>query len=274
MQIKRTRIAFGAWCIAFGIARVGVADAATIEQVAKCRAIAQRSMMVACFNALKRRSTKTEVRAPAYSEDATSLKKDETAPASTEDAVAAKAEGATLTKKDETAPANTEDEAAAKAEGATTKKDQTALASTDDAAATKTEGATSSNREHVAPVKRDATLSSVGPPSADDEPLTTSSINPPTAIFERPLCVDRDALAGMLVAGLFTSDPKLAVTRGCQTLPSDAELQIVERYPAVFSFMRMIAVKVMSPKRPDLTVGFTIEVASPASNGSSLEAPQ
>jgi hypothetical protein len=250
MQIKRTRIAFGAWCIAFGIARVGVADAATIEQVAKCRAIAQRSMMVACFNALKRRSTKTEVRAPAYSEDATSLKKDETA------------------------PANTEDEAAAKAEGATTKKDQTALASTDDAAATKTEGATSSNREHVAPVKRDATLSSVGPPSADDEPLTTSSINPPTAIFDRPLCVDRDALAGMLVAGLFTSDPKLAVTRGCQTLPSDAELQIVERYPAVFSFMRMIAVKVMSPKRPDLTVGFTIEVASPASNGSSLEAPQ
>jgi hypothetical protein len=227
MQIKRMRIAFGAWCIVFGIVRVGVSDAATIEQVAKCRAIAQRSVMVACFNALKHRSAKTEVRAPANSEDATSLKKDETAPASTEDA-----------------------------------------------AATKAEGATSSNREQVAPVKRDATLPSVVPPSADDEPLTTSSINPPTAIFDRPLCVDRDALAGMLVAGLFTSDPKLAVTRGCQTLPSDAELQIVERYPAVFSFMRMIAVKVMSPKRPDLTVGFTIEVASPASNGSSLEAPQ
>src|ERR1700722_4181199 len=106
MQIKRTGIAFGAWCIVFAIVRVGVSDAATIEQVAKCRSIAQRSKMVACFNALKHRSAKTEVGAPANSEAATPLKKEEAAPASPEDAAAAKGGGARALKNDETAPAS------------------------------------------------------------------------------------------------------------------------------------------------------------------------
>jgi hypothetical protein len=38
------------------------------------------------------------------------------------------------------------------------------------------------------------------------------------------------------------------------------KLELLERYPGVFPFMRMIKVKVTSPTKPDLTVGFTIEM--------------
>jgi len=74
------------------------------------------------------------------------------------------------------------------------------------------------------------------------------------------LCVDRDALAAMLVAGVLTSDPAEAATIGCQTIPEDAKLELLERYPSVFPFMRMIRVSVTSPTQPDLTSGFTIEM--------------
>jgi hypothetical protein len=86
--------------------------------------------------------------------------------------------------------------------------------------------------------------------------------------------VDRDALAAMLIAGLLTSDPTQAATLGCQTLPSDAKLELLERYPGLFPFMRMIKVKVTSPTKPDLTVGFTIEIGPLVKDGSSLKAPQ
>jgi hypothetical protein len=211
MHIQRIETAFVAWCI-LAIVSVGVADASTVEEVARCRAITKRSEMVACFKALK-----------------------------------------------EGRPANTKDAAPASAEGA---------------ASTNAEGAASSKREDIAPGKGGSAPPNAVPRSAPDEPETTSSIIRQRAASDRPLCVDRDALAGMFVAGLLTSDPARAATHGCQTLPSDAKLKIVERYPTVFSFMRVIAVKVTSPTRPDLTTGFTIEVDSVANDGSSLKAPQ
>jgi hypothetical protein len=72
--------------------------------------------------------------------------------------------------------------------------------------------------------------------------------------------VDPDALAAMILAGLLTSDPAKAATRGCQSIPEDAKLELLERSPTVFSSMRMIRVKVTSPTQPDLTSGFTIEM--------------
>jgi hypothetical protein len=74
------------------------------------------------------------------------------------------------------------------------------------------------------------------------------------------VCADSDTLAAALVAGLLTSNPTKAATPGCQTLPSDAKLELLERHPGVFPFMRIIKVKVISPTKPDLTVGFTIEM--------------
>jgi hypothetical protein len=161
------------------IVSVGVADASTIEEVARCRAIAKRSEMVACFKALK-----------------------EGKPAKTEDAAPASAQGAVSTKKDETAPAKT-----------------------GGAASTNAEGAASSKREDIAPGKGGSAPPNAVPRSAPDEPETTSSINRQRAASDRPLCVDRDALAGMLVAGLLTSDQRWRLHGGCQTLPSDAKAE-------------------------------------------------
>jgi hypothetical protein len=67
--------------------------------------------------------------------------------------------------------------------------------------------------------------------------------------------IDTDALAAMLIAGLLTSNPKKAATNGCQTLPEDAKLKLLERYPGVFPSMRIVRVKVTSPTQPDLTFG-------------------
>ena len=93
-----------------------------------------------------------------------------------------------------------------------------------------------------------------------DEPATTSSINRLSFVHGQPLCVDRDALAAMLVAGVLTSNTAEAATLGCQTIPEDAKLELLERYPSAFPFMRMIKVRVTTPTQPDLTSGFTIEM--------------
>ena len=63
----------------------------------------------------------------------------------------------------------------------------------------------------------------------------------------------------MVLAGLLTSDPTKAATDGCQTLPGDAKLELLERYPSVFPSIRIVRVRVTSPTQPDLTFGFTIE---------------
>jgi hypothetical protein len=91
-----------------------------------------------------------------------------------------------------------------------------------------------------------------------DDPATTSSIDR-LSVAGQPLCVDAEALAAMILAGLLTSDPTKAATHGCQTLPGDAKLELLERYPSVFPSIRIVRVRVTSPTQPDLTFGFTIE---------------
>jgi hypothetical protein len=64
----------------------------------------------------------------------------------------------------------------------------------------------------------------------------------------------------LILAGLLTSNPTEAATGGCQTIPDDAKLELLERSPSVFPFMRIIKVKVTPPTQPDLSSGFTIEM--------------
>ena len=92
-----------------------------------------------------------------------------------------------------------------------------------------------------------------------DDPAITASIDR-LGFAGQPLCVDPEALAGMILAGLLTSDPTKAATHGCQIVPGDAKLEHLERSPSVFSLMRIIRVKVTSPTQPDLKSGFTIEM--------------
>jgi hypothetical protein len=99
----------------------------------------------------------------------------------------------------------------------------------------------------------------MGFPSSDN-PAITGSIAHLSFAPGQPLCVDRDALAAMILAGLLTSNPTEAATHGCQAIPDDAKLELLERSPSVFPFMRIIKVKVTSSTLPDLSSGFTIEM--------------
>jgi hypothetical protein len=71
--------------------------------------------------------------------------------------------------------------------------------------------------------------------------------------------VDAEAVGVRLLTGLLTSSPKNAATSGCQTLQESAKLEVLERYPSAFPFIRIVRVRVTSPTQPDLTFGFTIE---------------
>ena len=100
-----------------------------------------------------------------------------------------------------------------------------------------------------------AKTESAAPAKTEDKaPAKPTSIGP-----GQPLCLDRNNLAAMILAGLLTSDPTKAATDGCQTLPGDAKLTLLERYPSVFPSIRIVRVRVTSRTQPDLTLGFTIE---------------
>ena len=96
-------------------------------------------------------------------------------------------------------------------------------------------------------------------PSAPDPPANTSATDHLSIAPDQPVCVDRDALAAILAAGALASRPAEAATNGCQAIPGDAKVELLERYPNGLRFLRVIKVKVTSPALPDSTVGFTIE---------------
>ena len=63
----------------------------------------------------------------------------------------------------------------------------------------------------------------------------------------------------ILAAGALASSPTQAATNGCQAIPEDAKVELLERHPNGLRFLRVIKVKVTSPALPNSTVGFTIE---------------
>jgi hypothetical protein len=197
-----------------------IGAAATIEEIAHCRAIPQLAERLNCFKSLKPGpSTKTRDAAPAKKRDAgLSQAKDAGSRANAKQAVPAKTP---------------------------VKKEQASPAKTDEVAPPKTETITQSNS---------------GEAATQDDPANTSSIHRLSFAHHQPLCKDRDTLAAMIIAGLLTSDPSQAATPGCQAIPDNAKLELLERSPSVFPFLRMIRVKVTSPTQPDLTSGFTIEM--------------
>jgi hypothetical protein len=224
-----------------------VAVAATKVEVAHCRAIEERAERLDCFKSLKRGpKERTEDAAPAKTEDAA-------APAKIHDAAPPKAKNAPSAKAKDLAPTQTRDAVPAKIDSA-------APANAGEAAGAKTEQVAPAVTERVTPAKTPNSKTGDGlSPQTSENPATTSSIDH-LSVAGQPLCVDTDALAAMLVAGLLTSDSQKAATNGCQTVPEDAKLTLLERYPSVFPSMRIVRVRVTSPTRPDLTFGFTIEM--------------
>ena len=93
-----------------------------------------------------------------------------------------------------------------------------------------------------------------------DDPASTSSINRLRTAPGQPVCVDQDSVAAALIAGMLASDPTQATTTGCQILPDDAEVEVIQRIPSGFQFLRIVKVKVTSPSQPEPSVGYTIEI--------------
>ena len=94
-----------------------------------------------------------------------------------------------------------------------------------------------------------------------DDPVATSSINRLRAASGQPLCIDQDSLAAALIAGVLASSPAEATTNGCQTIPEDAEVEVIERFPSSFQFLRVVKVKVTShTHQPEPSVGYTVEI--------------
>jgi hypothetical protein len=91
--------------------------------------------------------------------------------------------------------------------------------------------------------------------STPEEPTTTGTIAHSYSVG-RPLCEDEDGLKAMLIAEILASTPEEASTKGCQILPGDSQIEILERYPSRFDFLRIVKVKVISPNP---TVGYTID---------------
>ena len=97
-------------------------------------------------------------------------------------------------------------------------------------------------------------------PPAPDDPTSTASIDRLSVSAGQPVCVDQDSLAAALVAGMLASDPAQATTNGCQTIPKDAQVELLQRIRVDFRFLRVIKVKVTSPTQPESTVGYTVEI--------------
>ena len=235
-SFRTTGVAVVAGCM-LAIANTTIGAAATIEEVAHCRAIPQLAERLNCFKSLTPGPrAKTQDAASAKQHAGSSKVKDAGSQANAKQAVPAKAP----VKTEQAAPATTEEAPPAKTEAVPAK--------TPEAAPAKTGMTTQSN-----------TGEGLLPPRQDD-PATTASIDRLSFAHDQPLCEDRDALVAMIVAGLLTSDPSQALTPGCQAVPSDARLELLERSPSLFPFMRVIRVKVTTPTQPDLTSGFTIEM--------------
>jgi hypothetical protein len=154
---------------------------------------------------------------------------------------------------------------------ATVKIDQDSSAPTNKSTATQPERATSvqgsppqaeppatAKIEHQDSPDGEKTLARTNQSAPKDDPATTGSIARVNPVG-RPLCVDPDALLAMLNAGLLTSNPQEATTEGCRLIPDDAELTRLERYPSVFPTVHITRVKVISQTHPEFTTGFTIE---------------
>ena len=197
-----------------------IARAATIEEVARCRAIQINKERWDCFKALK-----------APKQNAPNAKRDDTPRSQTETVPKMKMETVPKTKGEDVPKAKSEDVPKAKTEE-------------EDVPKTKSEDAPPGALTGVQE-------------TAPDDPASTSSIDHLGVAPGQPVCVDQDSLAAAFVAAVVLGSARY----GCQTIPKDATIEILQRLPSGFQFLRAVRVKVTSPLRPGATVGYTFEIS-------------
>jgi hypothetical protein len=176
-----------------------IARAATIEEVARCRAIQINRERWDCFKALK-----------APKRNAAKAKRDDTPPSQTEDIPKPKPEDVPKTKSEDVPP---------------------------------------------------AALHGAQEPASDD-PASTSSIDHPSVVPGQLVCANQDSLVAAFVAGVVLGASPAQLTKyGCQTIPKDAQVEILERFPSSFQFVRVVKVNVTYPPQPNSRVGYTFEIS-------------
>jgi hypothetical protein len=96
--------------------------------------------------------------------------------------------------------------------------------------------------------------------AAPDDPASTSSIDHLSVAPGQPVCPDQDSLGAALVAAVVLGTSPALTRYGCQTIPKDAKVEILQRFPSGFEFLRVVKVNVTSPSQADATVGYTFEI--------------
>jgi len=203
------------------IASPSITRAATIEEVARCRAMQINRERWDCFKALKspRRNT-------------AKAKRDDPSPSQGEAAPAPKPEDIPPTK----------------SEDAPTKGD---------VSNTKTEDVPIPKSEDASPA-----ASQEAREPASDDPVSTSSIDHSSVLSGQIVCADQDSLLAAFVAGVaLGTDSSRLVRYGCQTIPTDAQVEVLQRFPSSFPFVRLVKVNVTFAAQPNSRVGYTFEIS-------------
>jgi len=196
--------------------------AATIEEVARCRAIQIKKQQWDCFKSLK-----------APKQNAPKAKRDDTRQSQKEDVP--------------------------KAKTADVPKVQT-----EDVPKVQTENVPEVKTENVPKVKSEGPqpvpLGSLQ--TASDDRASTSSIDRLNVAAGQPVCADQDALAAAFFAAVVIgARPEQIASYGCRMIPKDAQVEILQRFPSGFQFLRLVKVNVTSPSQPVSTVGYTFEIS-------------
>ena len=98
--------------------------------------------------------------------------------------------------------------------------------------------------------------------TASDDPASISSIDHLNVATGQPVCVDQDALAAAFFAAVVIGTrPEQIASYGCHMIPNDAQVEILQRLPSGFQFLRVVKVNVTSPSQPVSTVGYTFEIS-------------
>ena len=223
-----------------------IARAATIEEVARCRAIQIKKQQWDCFKSLK-----------APKQNAPKAKRDDTRQSQKEDVPKVQTEDVPKVKTADVPKVQTED--VPKVKTADVPKVQT-----EDVPKVQTEDVPKVQTEDVPKVKsEDAQPVPLGSlQTASDDRASTSSIDRLNVAAGQPVCVDQDALAAAFFAAVVIgARPEQIASYGCRMIPKDAQVEILQRFPSGFQFLRLVKVNVTSPSQPNSTVGYTFEIS-------------
>ena len=199
-----------------------IARAATIEEVARCRAIQIKKQQWDCFKSLK-----------APKQNAPKAKRDDTRQSQREDVPKVQTEDVPKVQTEDVPKVQTED---------------VPEVTTEDIPKVKS--------EDPQPVP----LGSLQ--TASDDRASTSSIDRLNVAAGQPVCVDQDALSAAFVAAVVIGTrPEQIARYGRHMIPKDAQVEILQRFPSGFQFLRLVKVNVTSPSQPGSTVGYTFEIS-------------